>query len=189
MILKKNQPWDVFHQIPKNGEAHCCQRGGVDIGIWIVALNGRLTRTVSLFAAKLSIVPKFVGLQIPVQIFNLGVRLQICLCLVDVKWLEVGCQWTPWRQHNLGDPLARHDWFGKRYYCATSRRWPGGSTSESGKDFITRSRITMMEYRALTNWVNLQRLERWRATVRKRRVAQFCCVECEVSSPSCKCTT
>ena len=73
MILKKYQPWDVFHQIPKNGEAHCCQRGGVDIGIWIVALNGRLTRTVSLFAAKLSIVPEFVGLQIPVQIFNVGI--------------------------------------------------------------------------------------------------------------------
>ena len=57
----------------QNGEAHCCQRGGVDIGIWIVALNGRLTRNVSLFAAKLSIVPKFVGLQIPVQIFNVGI--------------------------------------------------------------------------------------------------------------------
>ena len=62
---------------------------------------------------------------------------------VICRTLEVGYQWTPWSQYNLGDPLVRHDWFGKRYYCATSRRWPGGSTSESDKDPVTASQLTI----------------------------------------------
>ena len=148
---------------------------------WVLSLNSLASKYLYKFSTWGSLLGPSEGTP------GFGIRTMYFFNLI-CRTLEVGCQWTPWRQHNLGDPLARHDWFGKRYYCATSRRWPGGSTSESGKDPVTRSRITMMEYRALTKGVNLQRLERWRATVRKRRVVQFCCVECEVSNPSCNCT-
>ena len=98
------------------------------------------------------------------------------LC-VDSAESSFGCLWTPWRQYDLGDPLVRHDWFGKRYYCATSRRWPGGSTSESGKDPVTASQLTIrspqLERKAwLYYWSGggiKRRLRNWRTKEMNKR--------------------
>jgi hypothetical protein len=72
MMLQKYQPWEVFHQFKKTGRRISVNR---DVWTWAneFVANGRLTRTILLFTTILSIVPKFICLQKPVQIFNMGI--------------------------------------------------------------------------------------------------------------------
>jgi hypothetical protein len=78
------------------------------------------------------IIPVFQPLHVKTLVFEIPAhRCDLC---VDSDESSFGCLWTPKRQYNLYDSLVRHDWFGKRYYCATSRRWPGENTSERDKD-------------------------------------------------------